>query len=58
VLRALVEHGPIALTDLSDTRRSALQSEISAAFRAGFMAIAAFTGVGVALAWSIPARRL
>jgi EmrB/QacA subfamily drug resistance transporter len=58
VLRALIEQGPSALADLTEARRAALQSEISAAFRAGFLTIAAFAASGVALAWSIPARRL
>ena len=58
ILHGLVEQGPVALAELSEARRAELQSEISSAFRAGFLTIAAFAAVGVALAWSIPARRL
>jgi predicted MFS family arabinose efflux permease len=58
ILRALVEQGPAALHDLSEARRAVLQAEISDAFRASFLTIAAFAVMGVALAWSIPARRL
>jgi EmrB/QacA subfamily drug resistance transporter len=35
-----------------------IQAEIAAAFRAAFLTVAAFAAAGVALAWSIPARRL
>jgi hypothetical protein len=56
--RGLVEHGPAAVADLSNERRAMLQSEITGAFRAGFLTIALFAAAGVALAWSIPARRL
>jgi hypothetical protein len=58
VFRSLVEQGPAALASLSEARRAVLQEEISDAFRAGFLTIAAFAATGVALAWSIPARRL
>jgi hypothetical protein len=58
VLRALIEQGPSAYANLDEARRIVLQSEISAAFRAGFLTIAAFAATGVALAWSIPTRRL
>ena len=56
--RSLVEQGPAAIAGLSADRRAVLQSEISSAFRAAFLTIAAFAAVGIALAWSIPARRL
>ena len=56
--RALVEQGPVALSDLPAERKAALGIEISGAFRAAFLTIAAFAAGGVALAWSIPARRL
>jgi hypothetical protein len=58
VFRALVDKGPVALAGLPPARLALLQSEITSAFRAGFFMIAAFAAVGVALAWSIPARRL
>jgi predicted MFS family arabinose efflux permease len=55
---ALLEHGPGALAGegLGDIRRH--QAEIAAAFRVAFLTIAGFAAAGVALAWSIPARRL
>ena len=56
--RSLVERGPAAIADLSADRRVLLQSEISSAFRAAFLTISAFAAIGIALAWSIPARRL
>lgn len=56
--RSLVERGPAAIADLSADRRAMLQSEISSAFRAAFLTISAFAAIGIALAWSIPARRL
>jgi EmrB/QacA subfamily drug resistance transporter len=58
VLRALIEQGPAAFANFTEAHRAVLQSEISAAFRAGFLTIAVFAATGVALAWSIPARRL
>jgi MFS family permease len=36
----------------------ALRAEIGVAFQAAFLTIASFAAVGIALAWSIPARRL
>jgi hypothetical protein len=55
---ALLEQGPGALASeaLPDIGRH--QAEIAAAFRAAFLTIAGFAAAGVALAWSIPARRL
>ena len=58
ILRALIERGPDALASLSDEHRSVLQEDIATAFRTGFLTIAVFTASGVALAWSIPSRRL
>ena len=58
VLRSLLEQGPSALADLSAARRAVLEMEIASAFRAGFLTIAAFSAIGVLLAWTIPVRRL
>src|SRR5262245_61885246 len=52
---ALLAEGPGAL---ASPPPAALQAEIAAAFRAAFLTIAVFAAGGVALAWSIPARRL
>jgi len=35
-----------------------VQAEIGDAFRAAFLTIAAFTGIGTLLAWSLPLRRI
>ena len=58
VFRALVDQGPATLATPAARPRAVIQSEIARAFRAGFLTIAAFAAIGVALAWSIPARRL
>jgi EmrB/QacA subfamily drug resistance transporter len=58
VFRALVDQGPATLSTLPPDRVPIIQSEIARAFRAGFLTIAAFAAFGVALAWSIPSRRL
>ena len=55
---ALLQQGPTALAGPSSAGSAGLQAEIAAAFRAAFMTIAAFAAAGVALAWSIPVRRL
>jgi predicted MFS family arabinose efflux permease len=58
VFRSLVDLGPTTLASLPPARVAVIQSEIASAFRAGFLMITAFAAAGVALAWSIPARRL
>jgi len=35
-----------------------IEAEIGDAFRAAFATVAAFTGIGACLAWSIPLRRV
>jgi MFS family permease len=55
---ALLEQGPAALAGRPLLDVALHQAEIAAAFRAAFLTIAAFAAVGIALAWSIPARRL
>ncbi|HLN08999.1 MAG TPA: MDR family MFS transporter [Xanthobacteraceae bacterium] len=52
----IVEHGPTALSSRPATGQGVLQGEIADAFRAAFLAIAAFAGLGVIVALSIPER--
>jgi hypothetical protein len=54
----MVERGPAAMTALEPARQAVVQGEIADAFRAAFLAIAAFTGIGLVLAWSIPVKRI
>ena len=54
----IVERGPVVLAGLTADHIAAAQGEISQAFRAAFAGIACFAMGGVALAWSIPMRRL
>jgi MFS family permease len=55
---ALLERGQAALASLPPERQAALEAEITSAFRAAFLTIAAFAAGGTLLAWSIPNRRL
>jgi MFS family permease len=55
---ALLNDGPAALAGEALPNVRLHQAEIAGAFRAAFLTIAAFAAVGIALAWSIPARRL
>jgi EmrB/QacA subfamily drug resistance transporter len=50
--------GRESLADPSLLTSAPLRAEIAGAFRGAFLTIAAFAAVGMALAWSIPARRL
>jgi len=43
---------------LAPARRVVVEAEIGDAFRAAFVTVAAFTGLGACLAWSIPLRRV
>ena len=54
----IIERGPEALASLAPARRAIVEAQISGAFHAAFLTIAAFTGIGAWLAWSIPLRRL
>jgi hypothetical protein len=54
----LVEEGPRALAGLAPARLAVIQSQIADAFRAAFLTIASFAGMGALLAWSIPVRRI
>jgi EmrB/QacA subfamily drug resistance transporter len=54
----IIERGPEALASLTPARQAIVEGQISEAFHAAFITIAAFTGIGAWLAWSIPLRRL
>ncbi|MBU6500158.1 MAG: MFS transporter, partial [Rhodospirillales bacterium] len=54
----IVEQGPAALAGLSPARIAVVQAEIAGAFRAAFLTIALYAGLGATLAWSIPVRRV
>jgi predicted MFS family arabinose efflux permease len=55
---AMIDRGPDAIAALAPARQAAVQGEIGQAFRAAFLAVAAFTGIGAWLAWSMPLRRV
>ncbi len=54
----IIDHGPDAIATLAPARQAAIEAEIGGAFRAAFVTVAAFTGIGAWLAWSIPLRRV
>jgi EmrB/QacA subfamily drug resistance transporter len=54
----MVQRGPNAMATLEPARQAVVQAEIAEAFQAAFLAMAAFTGIGLVLAWSIPVRRI
>ena len=54
----MVQRGPAVMAALDPARQAVAQAEIAEAFQAAFLAIAAFTGIGLVLAWSIPVRRI
>jgi hypothetical protein len=55
---AMMRRGPEVINNLPPAQRALLASDIARAFRAAFLAIAAFAALGMLIAWSIPARRL
>jgi EmrB/QacA subfamily drug resistance transporter len=55
---AIIERGPGVLATLAPARQAIVEGQIADAFRAAFLTIAVFTGVGTVLAWSMPLRRL
>jgi hypothetical protein len=55
---SIIERGPDAIASLASAQQAIVHAEIGEAFRAAFLTIAAFTGVGAVLAWSLPLRRL
>ncbi len=54
----IIDRGPEAIAALAPARQAVIEGEIGEAFRAAFVTVAAFTGVGAWLAWSIPLRRV
>jgi predicted MFS family arabinose efflux permease len=58
LFEALLQGAAAGLEAVPATRRAAMDAEIAGAFRLAFLTVAAFAAVGVALAWSIPTRRL
>ena len=58
VFAELVERGPALLDGLPAGQRAVVAEDIAGAFRAAFLVIAGFSGVGLVLAWSLPMRRL
>jgi EmrB/QacA subfamily drug resistance transporter len=54
----IIERGPEAIATLAPARLAVVEAQIGDAFRAAFITIATFTGVGTFLAWSLPLRRL
>ncbi|MDO9443181.1 MAG: MFS transporter [Beijerinckiaceae bacterium] len=54
----LVEDGPAGFAGLEPARVSAMQNAIASAFRLAFLALGAFTTMGMLLAWANPMRRV
>jgi hypothetical protein len=54
----IIERGPEAIAALAPAQQAIVHAEIGDAFRAAFLTIATFTGIGTVLAWSVPLRRL
>lgn len=55
---SMIDRGPDAIAGLAPARQAIIQTEIGEAFRAAFLTIAAFTGIGAWLAFSMPLRRV
>jgi EmrB/QacA subfamily drug resistance transporter len=55
---SIIEQGPDVLASLAPARQAAVHAQIGEAFRAAFLTVAAFTGMGTLLAWTLPLRRL
>jgi EmrB/QacA subfamily drug resistance transporter len=55
---SIIEQGPDVLVSLAPARQAAVHAQIGEAFRAAFLTVAAFTGIGTVLAWTLPLRRL
>jgi hypothetical protein len=54
----IVQRGAEVLAALPGPRQAALRSEFEEAFRAAFLTIAAFSAMGLVLAWYTPVRRI
>ena len=55
---AMIDHGPDAIAALTPARQAVVLSQIGEAFRAAFVTVAAFTGIGALLAFSMPLRKI
>jgi EmrB/QacA subfamily drug resistance transporter len=55
---SMIDQGPDAIAALTPARQAIVQREIGEAFRAAFVTIAAFTGIGAWLAFSMTLRRV
>jgi hypothetical protein len=58
LMTAILQRGPEVLREWPEASRALLQSEIAAAFRLAFFAMAAFAALAGLLAWTIPIRRI
>jgi EmrB/QacA subfamily drug resistance transporter len=58
IFSSLIEQGRHATPSLPPARQAIVQAEIALAFRMAFLTIAGFAVCGLALAWTIPTRRL
>ena len=54
----MIDRGPDAIAALASARQAIVQAEIGQAFRAAFLTVAVFAGIGAGLAWSMPLRRV
>ena len=55
---AMVNQGAAAMAELSSARRAVVQTEVTDAFRAAFLTVAAFASLGLVFALTIPMRRI
>lgn len=58
LFEVMIDRGPDAIAALAPARQAVVQAQIGEAFRAAFVTVAAFTGLGAWLAWSMPLRRV
>ena len=58
IFARLVESGASALADIPAARAAAVTETLTFAFRLAFLLTPIFTGVGIALAWTNPSRRI
>jgi hypothetical protein len=54
----MIDRGPEAIASLAPARQAVIQGEVGDAFRAAFVTIAAFTGLGAWLAFAMRLRRV
>jgi hypothetical protein len=54
----MVNQGSAAMGELAPARRAIVQAEISDAFRAAFLSVSVFLGMGLICALSIPVKRI